>query len=46
VRDPSLAIELGAAGHELVREHRLVTRLIENELGLVLKASTATFQAP
>jgi len=46
VRDPSLAIELGASGHELVREQRLVTRLVENELGLVTKARTATFQSP
>jgi hypothetical protein len=46
VRDPSLAIDLGASGHELVREHRLVTRLIENELGLVTKGLSATFHSP
>jgi glycosyltransferase involved in cell wall biosynthesis len=46
VRDPSLAIEMGASGHELVRERHLVTRLLEQELALLSKARTATFQSP
>jgi glycosyltransferase involved in cell wall biosynthesis len=46
VRDPSLAIELGSSGHELVRGHHLVTRVLEDELALVAKARTATFQSP
>jgi glycosyltransferase involved in cell wall biosynthesis len=46
VRDPSLAIELGTSGHELVGERHLVTRLLEDELALLSKARTATFQSP
>jgi trehalose synthase len=46
VRDPSLGIELGASGHELVRERFLVTRLLEDELELVTAARAATLQSP
>jgi hypothetical protein len=46
VRDPSLAIELGVSGHELVGERHLVTGVLEDELGLVSRARTATFQSP
>jgi trehalose synthase len=35
VRDPGLAIEMGAAGHERVRERFLVTRVLEDELRLL-----------
>jgi trehalose synthase len=35
VADPGLAIELGQAGREHVRERFLVTRLLEDELGLM-----------
>jgi trehalose synthase len=46
VRDPSLAIELGTSGHELVAERHLVTSVLEDELALVTQAWTATFQSP
>lgn len=45
VRDPGLAIELGAAGHDLVRERHLVTRLLEDDLHAIASARTANFQA-
>jgi trehalose synthase len=32
VRDPGLAVEMGRAGHERVRERFLVTRMLEDEL--------------
>ena len=35
VRDPGLAIEMGKAGHERVRERFLVTRALEDELRLL-----------
>ena len=35
VADPALAIELGQTGREHVRERFLVTRLLEDELGLM-----------
>jgi trehalose synthase len=35
VRDPGLAIEMGQAGREHVREHFLVTRALEDELRLL-----------
>lgn len=38
VRDPGLAIEVGAAGRELVRERHLITTLAENELRLLASA--------
>lgn len=34
VRDPGLAVELGAAGHERVRARHLITRAVEDELRL------------
>ena len=34
VRDPGLAVELGAAGRERVRQRHLITRAVEDELGL------------
>jgi trehalose synthase len=40
VGDPGLAVELGRAGHEVVRERHLITQLAENELRLL-----ATFQS-
>jgi trehalose synthase len=46
VRDPGLAAELGAAGHERVRSEHLVTRLLEGELALVSEARAATLQSP
>jgi trehalose synthase len=49
VRDPGLAIEMGGAGHELVRERFLVSRLAEDELRLVGRAraaDAATLQSP
>ncbi len=49
VADPGLAIELGAAGRELVRERFLITRLLEDELGLLARAGggdPATLQSP
>ncbi len=49
VGDPGLAIELGGAGRELVRERFLVTRLLEDELGLLARAGggdPATLQSP
>jgi trehalose synthase len=46
VRDPSLAIELGASGHGLVREKHLVARLLANELELASAARAATLQSP
>lgn len=42
VRDPGLAIEMGRAGRERVREHFLVTSALERELRVV----AATVQAP
>ena len=42
VRDPGLAIEMGRAGRERVREHFLVTSALERELRVV----GATVQAP
>ncbi len=42
VRDPGLAIEMGRAGRERVREHFLVTSALERELHAV----AATVQAP
>jgi trehalose synthase len=41
VRDPGLAIEMGRAGHERVRERFLVTSALEREL----RALGATVQA-
>jgi trehalose synthase len=41
VRDPGLAIELGAAGRELVRERHLITTLAENELRLLASFQSA-----
>ena len=41
VRDPGLAIEMGRAGRERVREHFLVTSALERELGVL----AATVQA-
>ncbi|MGH3995046.1 MAG: glycosyltransferase [Pseudonocardiaceae bacterium] len=35
VRDPGLAIEMGQAGHERVRERFLITRVLEDELRLL-----------
>lgn len=35
VRDPGLAIEMGRAGHERVRERFLITRVLEDELRLL-----------
>ncbi len=35
VRDPGLAIEMGKAGHERVRERFLITRVLEDELRLL-----------
>ena len=35
VRDPGLAIEMGRAGHERVRERFLITRVLEDELHLL-----------
>jgi trehalose synthase len=49
VRDPGLAIEMGGAGRELVRERFLVSRLAEDELRLVARAraaDAATLQSP
>jgi trehalose synthase len=40
VRDPGLAIEMGRAGQERVREHFLVTRALEDELRAI--AATLT----
>jgi len=45
VRDPGLAIELGEAGRELVRERHLVTHLLEGDLSAIAAARTANFQA-
>ena len=42
VRDPGLAIEMGRAGRERVREHFLVTSALERELRVL----AATVQAP
>lgn len=39
VRDPGLAIEMGAAGHERVRERFLITRVLEDELRLLASLS-------
>ena len=46
VRDPSLGIELGTSGHELVRARFLVARQLEDELELVTAARAATLQSP
>ncbi|HEY2601787.1 MAG TPA: hypothetical protein VGI67_09540, partial [Thermoleophilaceae bacterium] len=40
VNDPGLAVDVGRAGHELVRRDHLITRLAENELRLL-----ASFQS-
>ena len=39
VRDPGLAIDMGRAGHERVRERFLVTRVLEDELRLLASLS-------
>lgn len=39
VRDPGLAIEMGRAGHERVRERFLITRVLEDELRLLAALS-------
>ena len=39
VRDPGLAIEMGRAGHERVRERFLITRVLEDELRLLASLS-------
>ncbi|HEV2723596.1 MAG TPA: glycosyltransferase [Thermoleophilaceae bacterium] len=39
VRDPGLAIEMGRAGHERVRERFLITRVLEDELTLLASLS-------
>jgi trehalose synthase len=41
VGDPGLAIELGSAGHERVRDGHLITRLAENELRLLASFQSA-----
>jgi hypothetical protein len=41
VSDPGLAIELGAEGHERVRERHLITHLAENELRLLASFQSA-----
>jgi trehalose synthase len=49
VRDPGLAIEMGQAGREHVRERFLVTRALEDELRMleaVLTGPTATLERP
>ena len=46
VRDPSLAIELGDSGQDLVREKHLVTGRLADELELVSAARAATLQSP
>jgi trehalose synthase len=48
VRDPGLAVEMGVAGRERVRERFLVTRLLDDELrllGAVLADTTATVES-
>jgi trehalose synthase len=48
VRDPGLAAEMGSAGRERVLEGFLVTRMLENELGLldsVLAGRVATVES-
>jgi trehalose synthase len=42
VRDPGLAIEMGEAGRERVRERFLVTRVLEDELALMATLLGAT----
>jgi trehalose synthase len=42
VRDPGLAIEMGEAGRERVRERFLVTRVLEDELALMATVLGAT----
>jgi trehalose synthase len=42
VRDPGLAIEMGESGRERVRERFLVTRVLEDQLGLVATLLGAT----
>ena len=39
VADPGLAIEMGRAGRERVRERFLITRVLLDELGLLAKAA-------
>ena len=41
-RDPGLAIEMGHAGRERVRERFLVTRVLEDELRLLRRCARAT----
>lgn len=41
IGDPGLAIELGAEGHERVRERHLITHLAENELRLLASFQSA-----
>ncbi len=38
IGDPGLAVDMGRAGRERVRERQLVTRALEDELGLLAKA--------
>jgi trehalose synthase len=45
VRDPGLAIELGESGRERVRDRFLVTRVLEDSLGLVATLLGATVQS-
>jgi trehalose synthase len=45
VRDPGLAIEMGRAGRERVREHFLVTRALEDELRVVAAVLGATVES-
>ena len=44
VRDPGLAIEMGRAGREHVRERFLVTRALEAELSVLGAALGATVE--
>ena len=49
LRDPGLAIDMGLAGRERVRERFLVTRALEDELGMlrsVLQGDGATVGSP
>ena len=41
VRDPGLAIEMGEAGRERVRERFLVTRALEDELRLLAQVTAS-----
>jgi trehalose synthase len=45
VRDPGLAIEMGEAGRERVRERFLVTRVLEDELALMATVLGATVES-